>query len=49
MYQLQYIKTLDSAHRVYLCVPYSSNNKQRLFSPNSINWFGSVVETMCFP
>jgi hypothetical protein len=33
MYHLLYVtlKTLHSAHRVYLCVPYGSHNKQRLF------------------
>jgi hypothetical protein len=25
------VKTLHSAHAVYLCVPYGSHNKQRLF------------------
>jgi hypothetical protein len=32
MYHLLYhAKTLHSAHRVYLCVPHGSHNKQRLF------------------
>jgi hypothetical protein len=25
------VQTLHSAHTVYLCVPYGSHNKQRLF------------------
>jgi hypothetical protein len=29
---LEHIKSLHSAHRAYLCVPYGSHNKQRLFS-----------------
>jgi hypothetical protein len=36
------LKTLHSAHTVYLCVPYGSHNKQRL-SPNSINRLGFVA------
>jgi hypothetical protein len=28
---LQHTKTMHSALRVYLCVPYGSHNKQRLF------------------
>jgi hypothetical protein len=31
-HMLQRTKTLNSAHRVYLCVLYGSHNKQRLFS-----------------
>jgi hypothetical protein len=32
---------------LYLCVPYGSHNKQRLFQPNSINRLVSVAETQC--
>jgi hypothetical protein len=32
---LQDIKPLYSVHRVYLCVPYGSHNKQRLFPPGN--------------
>jgi hypothetical protein len=32
-------------HRVHLCVPYGSHNKQRLFAPNSINRLVVVIET----
>jgi hypothetical protein len=28
---LQHTKTLHSDHRVYLCIPYGSHNKQRRF------------------
>jgi hypothetical protein len=37
MYNLLYhTKTLHSAHTVYLCVPYGSHNKQRLFPQTAL-------------
>jgi hypothetical protein len=33
---LQHTKTLHSAHTVYLCVPYGSHNKQRLFPQTTL-------------
>jgi hypothetical protein len=33
---LQHTKTLHSAHTVYLCVPYNSHNKQRLFPQTAL-------------
>jgi hypothetical protein len=33
LYELQHMKTLHSAHRMYLCVSYGSFNKQRFFLP----------------
>jgi hypothetical protein len=33
----------------YLCVPYGSHNKQRLFPLNSINRLGSVARCNAFP
>jgi hypothetical protein len=37
-------KTLQSAHRVHLCVPYDPHNKQRLFLQTA-NWLGFVAGT----
>jgi hypothetical protein len=33
---LQHIETFNSAHTVYLCVPYGSHNKQRLFPQTAL-------------
>jgi hypothetical protein len=32
----EHSKTLHSAHTVYLCVPYGSHNKQRLFPQTAL-------------
>jgi hypothetical protein len=47
MYHLIYDnKTRHSAHTVYLCVPYGSHSKQRLFPQTALTCW-SVAETWC--
>jgi hypothetical protein len=43
-----YTKTLHSAPRVYLCVPYGSHNEQRLFPQTALTVGLYSGDVMCF-
>jgi hypothetical protein len=48
-YGLQDTKTLHSAHTVYLCVPYDSHNKQRLFPQTALTGWSLLWRRSVFP